>query len=111
MSFEFTPDFSASKSSKPNVTTVKFGDGYESRFATGLNPDLKTWSVKFSNRTVAEIDEIEDFLETMGGVTAFAWTPPRATDEINVKCAEWSRSIDNASYDSLTATFVQVAEP
>lgn len=110
-SFEWTPDFGSSKSSKPTVTPIKFGDGYEQRAANGINTNPKTWNLNFRNRDVSDIDDIEEFLDARGAVESFEWTPPRASDPIMVVCREWNRTIDHAGTDSLTATFEQVFEP
>lgn len=109
--FEWTPDFGAAKRSSPTVQAVKFGDGYEQRAAYGLNTNSKTWNLSFSNRDVDDIDDIEEFLDARGAVESFDWTPPRADDTIKVVCREWSRRIDHAGTDTLTATFEQVFEP
>lgn len=109
--FTWTPEFTSTKNSKPNVNPVKFGDGYEQRAAFGLNTNPKVWDLKFANRTISDIDAIEAFLDTQQAVQSFSWTPPRETDAVIVVCRQWQRSYDNASFDSLTATFEQVFEP
>lgn len=109
--FTWTPDFKAGKNSKPTVSQIKFGDGYEARVAHGINTDPKIWTVKFSAREVSEIDAIEAFLEARGGTEAFDWTPPRAGSASKFVCREWDRSIDSASFDTLTAKFEEVFEP
>lgn len=109
--FDFDPDFRAQESSKPRVSNIQFGDGYMARQTSGLNTDLKSWSLQFNNREVSEIDEITEFLEARGGTEAFDWIPPRAEDAITVICQEWSRSIDHGASDSLSCTFTEVAEP
>ena len=108
--FTWTPDFGAAKELRPRITTTKFGDGYENRVAVGLNTNPQTWMLTFSNRTVAEIDEIDDFLEARGGSESFDWTPPRADDAIKVKCEQWQRSLQSSAFDTLTANFEEVFE-
>lgn len=113
--FTYTPDFGASRKSKPRVNAIQFGDGYEQRVATGQNRDPKVWALRFSNRSVDDIDAIEAFLEARvtasGTHESFDWTPPRADTAITVVCREWDRTIDHAETDSLAATFIQVFEP
>lgn len=108
--FTWTPDFSATKNSKPTVSVIKFGDGYEARQSQGINTNPKSWSLRFMNRTTAEIDAIEAFLDGLGATQSFDWTPPRASTSSKFVCRTWSRSIDHATTDSITATFDQVFE-
>lgn len=109
--FTWTPEFGSSKSSKPTVTVVKFGDGYEARQSDIINSNPKSWSLDFKSRDVSEIDAIEDFLDARGAVEAFDWTPPRASVSVRVVCRQWDRTIDHSATDSLTATFEQVFDP
>lgn len=109
--FTWTPDFGAGKASKPTISPVKFGDGYEQRAAVGLNTNPKTWNLAFSKRDISEIDAIDSFLDARGAVERFSWTPPRASDPVVVVCRQWSRTYENAAMDSLTATFDEVFEP
>lgn len=109
--FTATPDFGATKTSAPRVSNIQFGDGYAQRQSSGLNTNPATWDLSFSNRSTDDIDDIEEFLEGKGGTEAFTWTPPRESEEINVICQSWSRSIEHASVDTLRATFLQVFDP
>jgi len=110
-SFTFTADFGAAKSSRPTVTTIKFGDGYEQRTAYGLNSNPRKWNLRFSNRSVSDIDDIEEFLNARGATESFDWTGMRGDESVVVVCREWSRTTDHANSDTLTATFEEVFEP
>lgn len=113
--FTFTPDFGSSKTTKPNITTVKFGDGYEQRVGYGLNLRPRTWNLVFANRDSSEIDSIEEFLEaritSTGVFEAFDWTPIRASSSVRVRCEQWDRTYDHSPTDSLKCSFVEVFEP
>jgi phage-related protein len=109
--FTWTPDFRAQKQSKPTVTPIKFGDGYEQRVSNGINTNSGTFSLQFSNREVAEIDAIEAFLDARAAVESFDYTPPRSATAIKVVCREWSRVTESATMDSLSAKFEQVFDP
>ncbi len=109
--FTWTADFGATQQSKPNVSQVKFGDGYEQRVAFGLNTNPKTWSLRFSARDDDETVEIIDFLEARGGVESFEWTPPLENEASMFVCRNWSRTIDRNNLNTVTATFEQVFEP
>jgi phage-related protein len=108
--FTYVSDFGAAVSSKPSVTVVKFGDGYEKRQAFGINQNLKSWSLTFRNRTNTDADAIESFLNARAGVESFDWTPPSGGGTKWV-CREWNRTLENYNNNSVQATFEQVAEP
>lgn len=108
--FTFVSDFGAAINSKPSVTVVKFGDGYEKRQAFGINQNLKSWSLQFSNRTDTDADGIEAFLDARAGVESFDWTAPSG-GAYKYVCREWSRTLENFNNNTIQATFEQVAEP
>lgn len=109
--FDFTPDYSPVKSKKPEVSTVKFGDGYEQRYPKGINNNPESWSLQFNQREQSEIQAIEDFLDARAGWEAFDWIPPNQVDTIRVKCSQWTRSEEKALRGNITCTFEEVFEP
>lgn len=48
-------------SEKPSVARVRFGDGYEQRRPTGLNPQLKTFQAVFREWSVTDNVRYSDF--------------------------------------------------
>lgn len=108
--FTYVPDFNASESQRPNVRTVRFGDGYEQRLAFGLNTQPSEWQLTFANRTDTERDDITNFLEARGAVESFDWTPPYGSAAKWV-CSEWSVTMVAANINTVQATFRQVFEP
>ncbi|HAG0206993.1 TPA: phage tail protein, partial [Salmonella enterica] len=75
--------------SEPQVSVVRFGDGYEQRRASGINNDLKKYSVTI--RVDREDGPpLEGFLSQHNGVKAFLWTPPYGYRQIKVVCRKWS---------------------
>jgi len=109
--FTVTPDFGAKAAYKPRVRRVAFGDGYEQRQADGINTQPATWDLQFQNRTDTETATIIDFLEARGAVEAFDWTPPNEASAIRVVCREWSKSVDRANLNMVSAQFIEVFEP
>jgi phage-related protein len=73
--FTYSPTYGSPKASAPRVLATQFGDGYEQRAVDGINPDLKSWDLTFTNRATTDADAIEAFLVTNTGL-AFNWTPP-----------------------------------
>ncbi|EAV6397997.1 phage tail protein [Salmonella enterica] len=92
--------------SEPQVTVVKFGDGYEQRRVTGLNSNLKKYSVTIRTKR-QDAGYLEDFLSEHNGVKAFLWTPPYGYRQIKVVCRKWSVKAGLLK-TTFTATFEQV---
>ena len=111
----YVPDKALSKSSAPRIREVKFGDGYSQRAQDGINYMNESWSLTFSNRLFSDIYNMESFLETKGGTTAFTWAPP-GESEVKVICRNWDvntlyhTGTNSTSIGTLTATFERVYE-
>lgn len=105
--FTYAPSFSASQSSKPQTRVVKFNDGYEQRLSFGLNTDLKTWDLTFSNRSTQETIQITRFFESQRGTEAFSWTDPFGGIGYYV-CEEWSVEMAAYNLNNIRAVFRQV---
>ena len=125
-SLTILPDRGMTRSAKPKVRKIKFGDGYEQRSTKGINNIDETYTVNFKNRTKEEADNIAGYLTSLNGVTAFNFTvPDNATTEeitgvldsttdnektIKVVCESVNETYTNGSHFSLTATFRRVYE-
>lgn len=108
--FTFTPSFEATEASKPRVTKIQYGDGYEMRAIFGLNADPKEWTLTFSERTNTERDAITTFFETAGGATSFDWIPPSGSAGKYV-CEEWQVTLRVFNFNTIQAKFREVFEP
>ena len=107
-----TPDFSLTKKSEPKYRTVKFGDGYEQRLRYGLNQNPKVWDLRWTAKSNADADAIEAFFDARANdAAAFDWTPPAGGNAGKYICPNWSRELQYAYINIITATFVQVFEP
>lgn len=106
--FTYQPDYSASKTMKPKVDKIQFGDGYSERYSSGLNTKLESWSVTFK-RSPSTVIAIDNFLTARGAVEAFNWTTPLGRAATFV-CEEWSVSYDSPGWSTLQATFNEVPE-
>ncbi len=109
--FTFTPDYAPNKTVKAEISKVKFGDGYEQRYAKGLNSLRQSWPLNFNQRDGSEADAIEAFLIARGGVEAFDFAPPDGSPTIRVTCDTWTRVMEKGNHFTLTMTFEQVFEP
>ena len=110
------PDKGFSKKDEPRVLSTAFGDGYEQRLSTGINPIEESYDVSFNNRARAEADDIIAFFENKKGVTNFSFTIPDTNSGgneriIKVVCDNWSLSYINTEASSVSATFRRVYEP
>lgn len=95
----------------PRVRTVKFGDGYEQRVASGINNQPQVWKISFSKRGDTDVQGVYDFLVARAGVEAFEWTPRGEASPRKFVCRKWSRKFDH--YDvvqGLSFTLEEVFE-
>ena len=111
-----TPDKNFTKKSKPTVLKIQFGDGYEQRIAEGINSVKETYTVGFTNRPKAEIDDIVAFFDNKKGTTAFNYTIPDSNAgggerTIKVVCEDYSQRYSYDNFYSCSATFRRVYEP
>ena len=106
-----TPTYGVQKRSAPNVRTVRYGDGFESRFTMGLNQDPKTYNLTFQV-SETDADTIETFLDARAAdFASFDFTPPGEGSSSKFVCEEWSKSIPYLNRATIQATFRQVFEP
>ncbi len=106
------PSYGAQKRSQPNVRTVQFGDGYQTRFSMGLNQNPKEWQLEFRNLTEADADTIETFLDARAADNAaFDWSPPDETDTYKWICSSWTKTLPYSNLATIQTTFTQVFEP
>lgn len=107
--FNYLPDWSAEVTHDPVINKIQFGDGYQQREAVGINNDLASWSVKFE-RSPEEANTIYEFLKARGGVEAFNWVDPFGSSITVVTEGQYTRTVDDIGYHTVTATFKQVPE-
>ena len=109
------PDKGLTVTNKPKILLNTFGDGYEHRIADGINNTPQQFGLSFANRPKADIDDIVDFFETKGAVTAFAYVIADTNSSgnersIQVVCSDWSQTWSYDNFYTLTATFRRVYE-
>jgi phage-related protein len=71
----------SSRTKKPRVLTVQFGDGYSQRIPDGINPQEESWSLQFPGYTEAQIKTLVAFFDGLNGVGYFRWTAPFDSEE------------------------------
>ena len=106
------PSYGAQKRSQPNVRTVQFGDGYQTRLTYGINQNPKEWQLEFRNLTETDADTIENFLDARAADNAaFEWSPPDETDTYKWICRSWTKTLPYSNLATIQTTFTQVFEP
>jgi phage-related protein len=111
--FEWEPSRNPTKQTTSRVHVNQYGDGYSQRIPDGINNIDETWRLEFKNRTLFEIDQIDDFLADVEGYISFLWVEPWTLQKIPVICEDWSKNVivmitETTGYASLTATFKRV---
>lgn len=117
--FTWNPDFQAKVQYAPRVVVSSFGDGYEQRTQFGINGNAQKWSLTFKSRLDAEANAIDAFLQSMGALQSFFWTPPGQTAPLKFVCRSWTKvpSTGNGTAAApayiwdLTVPLEQVFEP
>lgn len=105
------PASSATKASRPNYRTTRFGDGYEQRVNFGLNTNPKQWSLTFAVKN-ADADTIENFLDARAADgQSFTWTPPDTTTAYKWVCQQYDKEVIGPNFNIIKASFRQVFEP
>ena len=107
-----TPTYGIQKRNAPNFRSVRYGDGFESRFTMGLNQDPKTYNLTFEV-SETDADTIETFLDARAAnsMESFDFTPPGEGSSSKFICPEWSKSIPYLNRATIQATFIEKFEP
>jgi phage-related protein len=105
--FTWTPDLGAGMDREPRIRSAQFGDGYTQRALDGLNADMRTRTLSFTVRSLAESQAIQAFLEARGGVESFDYTHPGDTSRKYV-CKSWKATDTAYNVQDVSATFIQV---
>lgn len=115
--FEAVADRGLSRSSKHNVLTAKFGDGYEQRVLDGINTKQDQFSISFKNRDAADINLIAAFLDDSAGksfnfvITDKFSSGNLTTSTIKVVVDDYNISYGQATNHSLACVLRRVYEP
>lgn len=107
LTFDWVAETGSTVSQKPNVKSVKFGDGYEVRTPVGINNNPESWTVQCT-MTTPKADAALAFIKERGGVESFYWTSPHGVKNIYI-CREW-RTTNLGQARTLSFTLEQVFE-
>ena len=109
--FFWTPSYSASISTEPQVDVVKFGDGYEQRTQQNISSDLIKLSVSFDGRDEKEAEAIAHFLHVRAAQEAFAFLPPSPYASMKkFVCRGWDVTMNFQNNYTIKCDFEEVVE-
>ena len=92
---------------RADILEVRFGDGVTQRRPRfGGAVPRREWHLFFDLLTTRQIAEIDRFLESHGGVTAFLWTPPHGRPGTYL-CAAWQVTPAGPGLAGLSAVFTE----
>ena len=103
--FTWVPSMAYSLESKPEVSTIKFGNGYSQRISKGFHTRPDSWKLQFINQTLVLASEIINFFELHAGITYFYFTPDGESTQYKVICQEWTEEYVAHFSKTITATF------
>ncbi len=92
--FIWTPSYNLTIAVEPKVKSIRFGDGYEQRYADGINNSLLNLDLTFEKRNTKEATAILHFLQSRKGFESFYFTPPEPySTRKKFVCRRWDSSI------------------
>lgn len=107
--FTWYPDINSDNTEEPDVTTTKFGDGYEARTSNSINVTAQKWNLTFTRgRLSGEGQAIRAFLKACNGAESFNWINPFGEPGVYV-ARKWS-STSNEGYMTVKVVFEEVFE-
>ena len=108
---DIKPTYNTRITHKPNVSIVRFGDGYQQRLTQGLNTNPVTANLVFEI-SQSESDSAIAFLNArITNNESFDFTLPSETTSRKFICTSYPRTIPFLNRVRLTCTFQEVFEP
>ena len=109
--FTWRPSYNFSVTSKPNVSVIKFGHGYEQRLVDGIDSDLLEADVNFETRDQKEARAIAHFFHIRRAKESFVMQlpPPYNIDKLFV-AREWSTTFNFYNNYSIRARVSEVTQ-
>lgn len=113
--FWWKPSYNAKVNSKPKITTVQFGNGYQQRISDSINTNMIQLDLTFENRSEKETISILKFFEERGAKESFVYNiseiflKPLSKLSTKFICPEWSSSYVSYGIYNITATLLEVA--
>jgi phage-related protein len=107
--FTWNPSLNFTKKSSPRVNVIQYDNSpLEYRKRTGINLLNLEWELAFSNKPIAEANEIINFLKARGGCESFYFTPPGSTTTYLVIASEWDIKYESHISITINTKFTKV---
>lgn len=107
--FTYQPTKNSPKSKAPRTKGIAFGNGYQQVYGDGLNANLESWSLEFTEDD-ADKQLIETFFDEHGGYQFFNWTSPESgAVQKQYLCPSWHSLPVGGGYYRITAVFKEWA--
>lgn len=97
------PNYSISN--EPDISAVKFGDGYTQRRLNGINSNLNTYSVvvKVTNKVAVDV---LTFFEKHKGIMPFYFIDPLTKTKRKVVCEKWPAKVSQ-THTEFSCDFIE----
>lgn len=102
------PDVGSGGSHQFRTLTANFGDGYDQEAADGINPLKSTYTLNWSNLTVAQADAVIAFFDARGGYEAFNYTIPGQSTAYKFRCKQYGDTWAKGDRKDVSATLTRV---
>ena len=88
----------------PEILEAKFG-GYTQRAENGINSDMPSYSVSWTNAYESEANYIINFIRACKGFTPFLYIPNHETVALLFTCKDMTYAWKKGKYCDIKATF------
>jgi phage-related protein len=107
--FSWKPSYGLDGEFKPKIKEIVFGDGYTQRSVDGINNNLLTLNLEFTERDINETCAILHFLYARKGAESFVFiTSPPTSAQLRFKSVQWNYVQNFYNNYSIKALFQQV---
>ena len=112
--FWWKPSYNAKVNSKPKITIVQFGNGYQQRISDSINNNMVQLDLAFESRSEKETVSILKFFEERGGQESFVYnmseifSKPLAKLSTKFICSEWYSSYASYGIYNINAVLSEV---
>lgn len=102
-----SPAWSATESYSDTTNVAQLGDGYTVNGAASIHPNSVEWNISRAGLRKIEVDEIIDFLSSLGGVNTFLWSPHPDIAKRLFFCEKWTVNLTGIDTYEFSATFIE----
>ncbi len=106
--FFWRPSYNSTVNHEPKTKFIQFGDGFEQRYADGINSNPFTFDWVFDLRSDAETNAICHFLINSRGITSFFFTAPAPYNQTRKYiCKNWQHTFVFADNNSIKMSMIE----